>query len=78
MGRIKIDPDICDGKPTIRGLTITVKEILDYVAAGLNLDSILAAYPALEMEDIYACFQYATLLDEHPFIDMERFQLPLN
>jgi len=59
--RITIYPDVCNGKPTIRGMRITVKTVLEYLAAGETVDNILEAHPELEREDIYACIQYAVL-----------------
>jgi len=59
--RITIHPDICNGKPTLRGMRITVKTVLEYLAAGETPDNILEAYPDLEREDIYAAIQYAVL-----------------
>jgi uncharacterized protein (DUF433 family) len=67
MERITIDPDICNGKPTIRGLRITVKTILEYIAAGETYENILAAYPVLEREDIKACLEFASHLADHSF-----------
>ena len=50
--RITIIPDVCEGKPTIRGMRITVKTVLEYLAAGESAENILKAYPVLEREDI--------------------------
>jgi uncharacterized protein (DUF433 family) len=57
--RITIDPNICNGKPTIRGMRITVATILEYLAAGETVDNILKAYPILEYNDIKASLEYA-------------------
>jgi len=57
--RITIDPNICNGKPTIRGMRITVQTVLEYLAAGDEPKDILEAYPVLEVEDIYACLSAA-------------------
>lgn len=59
MERITIIPDICNGKPTIRGMRITVKTIIEYIAAGETIENILNAYPILEKEDIIAALNYA-------------------
>jgi len=65
--RITVDEAICNGKPTIRGYRLTVKTILEYLAAGESYDNILAAYPFLEEADIKACIQFAarTMDSEH-------------
>ena len=59
-GRITIDPEICNGKPAIRGLRITVETVLGFLSAGDSAEDILAEYPALEAEDISACLAFAS------------------
>jgi uncharacterized protein (DUF433 family) len=58
LERITIKPDVCNGKPTVRGMRITVETILQYLSAGDSLKTILSAYPFLEKEDIQACILY--------------------
>ena len=53
--RITIDPAICNGKPTIRGLRITVQTMLEYLSAGESHEDILHQFPMFEPEDINAC-----------------------
>jgi uncharacterized protein (DUF433 family) len=62
--RITIDPKIMVGKPTIRGLRITVDQILKALAAGISTDELLEDYPELEKEDIEAALLYAAELVE--------------
>jgi uncharacterized protein (DUF433 family) len=62
--RITTDPNICNGKPIIRGMRITVSTILEYLAAGESVENILQAYPILEPEDIKACLAYAKRLSD--------------
>jgi uncharacterized protein (DUF433 family) len=57
--RIAVDPQICSGKPVIRGTRIMVKNILDMVAGGYTLERILQAYPELTREDVSAALEYA-------------------
>ncbi|MGH6691380.1 MAG: DUF433 domain-containing protein [Gammaproteobacteria bacterium] len=57
--RITIEPGKRSGKPCIRGLRITVYDILDYLAAGVTEDEILADFPDLEREDIRAALAFA-------------------
>ena len=57
--RITIDPTICHGKPTIRGLRYTVETILELLSSGMEIDDILADYEDLEREDILAALDYA-------------------
>lgn len=59
LERITIKPDVCSGKPTIRGMRITVETILQYLSAGDSVETILEAYPFLEKEDIQACIAFA-------------------
>lgn len=57
--RITIEPGKRGGKPCIRGLRITVYEILDYLASGMTNDQILTDFPDLEVEDIRAALAFA-------------------
>jgi uncharacterized protein (DUF433 family) len=59
LERITIKPDLCNGKPTVRGMRITVESILQYLSAGDSIEAILEAYPFLEKEDIQACIAFA-------------------
>ena len=59
LDRITIDPCICLGQPTIRGMRITVSLILKQVAGGMSVEEILTAYPELEKEDILQSLKYA-------------------
>ena len=59
IGRITVDPAICNGKPVIRGQRITVQTILGYLAAGDSKEAILQQYPSLEPEDIDAVLQFS-------------------
>jgi len=62
--RITIDPAICHGKPTIRGLRYPVEMILELLSAGMSTDEILADYEDLEREDILAVLSYAARLSQ--------------
>ena len=62
LDRITIDPEICLGQPTIRGMRITVSVILKLVATGMTTQEILKAYPELEEEDIAQALKYAAWL----------------
>ena len=56
---ITIDPAKRGGKPCIRGLRITVYDVLEYLASGMTEDEILADFPDLQREDIRACLAFA-------------------
>ncbi|MDB9537057.1 DUF433 domain-containing protein [Dolichospermum planctonicum CS-1226] len=58
LSRISIDPNICVGKPCIKGHRIWVSLILDLLAGGETIETILEAYPSIERDDILACIAY--------------------
>ena len=68
--RISVDPEICHGKPCIKGTRVMVSIILDYLSAGESEEEILKQYPTLKTEDIRAAVAYAAWLaheeEEHP------------
>jgi uncharacterized protein (DUF433 family) len=57
---IKIDPGVCDGKPTIRGIRVTVDFVLNLLGDGYTADDIVREYPELEKEDAYQAARYET------------------
>jgi len=59
LSRITIHPDVMVGKPTIRGMRITVEQILLALAGGVSEEELLKDYPELEKEDLQAVFAYA-------------------
>ena len=62
IDRITIAPRICEGRPTIRGMRITVDFVLKLPGDGMDADQIAAAYPELEKEDVYQAAKYAAWL----------------
>ncbi|MBW1702475.1 MAG: DUF433 domain-containing protein [Deltaproteobacteria bacterium] len=65
LSRITVNPKVMLGKPTIRGMRITVDQILRALAGGVSEQELLQEYPELEKEDFQAVFAYAThLVDE--------------
>jgi uncharacterized protein (DUF433 family) len=62
LNRITVDPNVLVGKPTIRGLRISVEQILRALAAGVPAEDLLVDYPELELEDIRAALAYAAEL----------------
>jgi len=56
---ITIEPGKRGGKPCIRGLRITVYDVLEYLASGMSEDEILRDFPDLTREDIRACLEFA-------------------
>ncbi len=63
--RITIEPGKRGGKPCIRGLRITVYDVLSYLASGMTHEQILADFPDLTKEDILACLSYAADRESH-------------
>ncbi len=59
IDRITIDPDLCHGKPCIRGLRYPVENVLEWMAGGMTIDEILADYEDLAREDILAALAFA-------------------
>ncbi len=68
LDRITIDPEICNGKPTIRSKRITVGTILEFLTAGESREEILRQYPSLEAGDIEACLAFATALVNRRYV----------
>ena len=64
--RITVNPRQCGGRPCIRGMRIRVSDVLDMLGAGTSPDEILADYPDLEREDIYAALLWAARYIDHP------------
>jgi uncharacterized protein (DUF433 family) len=60
--RIEINPQICNGRPVIRGTRITVQTLLEFLGAGDSIEEILQAYPSLTREDVLAAIRYSSRL----------------
>jgi uncharacterized protein (DUF433 family) len=69
--RITFNPEICGGKPCIRGMRIRVSDVLDLLAAGETRAAILADYDYLEDEDITAALEFASAASSHRIIAAE-------
>ena len=63
-GRITMDPAICHGKPTIRGLRYPVDTMLELLSSGMTIEEILKDYEDLEREDLLAVLAYAARLSQ--------------
>jgi uncharacterized protein (DUF433 family) len=70
LSRISVDPNICFGKPCIRGTRIWVSLILDFLASGETTESILAEYPQLTREDVLAALAYGAEMSRGRFVDL--------
>lgn len=72
LERITIDPAVATGKPCIRNLRFPVSRLLGLLAAGETTESILRAYPYLELADIEEVLRYAAYLAEDETIELRR------
>ena len=72
LDRITIDPNICTGKPCIRGLRFPVSRLLGLLASGESKESILKAYSYLEPEDIDQSLAYVAYLAEEETVELGR------
>lgn len=70
LARISVDPEICFGKPCIRGHRIWVSLILDLLAAGESIEQVLEDYPGLVEEDVRACIAYGSEMSRERYVDM--------
>ena len=68
LHRITVEPAVCGGRPTIRGMRIRVKDVLDLLAAGAERSEILADCPYLEAADIVAVLEFAAKQSDHPVL----------
>jgi uncharacterized protein (DUF433 family) len=65
LHRITVNPDICGGRPCLRGLRVRVRDVLEMLANGETHESILRDFPYLEAEDITAALQFAANQADH-------------
>jgi len=70
LQRIAIDPNICFGKPCIRGHRIWVALILDLLSKGASIADVLSGYPQLEEADIRACIAYGAEMTRERFVEV--------
>ncbi len=70
FARITIDPDVCTGKPCIRGLRFPVARLLGLLAAGTTREEILREFPYLEADDIDEALRYAAYLAEDETVEL--------
>ncbi len=70
LNRISIDPNICFGKPCIKGTRIWVSLILDYLSSGMSIDELLEEYPHLTKEDILAAIAYGAEMSRERYVEI--------
>lgn len=69
LSRISIDPEVCFGKPCIRGHRIWVSLVLDMLAGGQSAEEIIREYPQLEEADILACIAYGAEMARERYVE---------
>ena len=62
LNRVTIDPEICHGKPCIRGMRWPIEVLLDMLLSEMTFDEIIEDHPELEKEDLLASLEYAKIL----------------
>ena len=67
LSRITMEPGKLGGKPCIRGMRMSVDDILEYLASGMTVEEVLEDFPYLEKEDILACFAFAAQRERRLF-----------
>ena len=70
LNRISINPEICFGKPCIKGTRIWVSMILDMLADGMTFKDILEEYPSLKEDDIKAAIAYGSEMSRERFVEI--------
>ena len=70
ISRISIDPQVCFGKPCIRGHRIWVSLILDLLADGITIQDILNDYPGLVEADVLACIAYGAEMSRERYVEL--------
>ena len=70
LSRISVDPNVCFGKPCVRGTRIWVSLLLDFLASGTTIDQILKEYPQLTRDDVLAAIAYGAEMSRGRFVDL--------
>jgi len=72
LKHISVDPNICFGKPCIRGTLIWVSLILDFLASGMTIDELMEEYPQLTKESILAAIAYGAEMSRERYVEIAR------
>ena len=70
LSSISVDPNVCFGKPCVRGTRIWVSLLLDFLASGMTMEQILEEYPQLTRDDILAAIAYGAEMSRGRFVDL--------
>ena len=69
--RLQIDPNICHGKPVIRGTRVLVSTILGALSGGDSINTVLTDYPSVTQEDVFAALKFAGQLTDYQTVEYE-------
>ena len=72
LKHISVDPNICFGKPCIRGTRIWISLILDFLASGMTIDELLKEYPQLTEESVRAAIAYGAEMSRERYVEIAR------
>jgi uncharacterized protein (DUF433 family) len=70
LARITINPQVCFGKPCVRGHRIWVSLILDFLASGMSVEEVVDEYPDLRREDVLACIAYGAEMSRERYVEI--------
>ncbi|MGB2822493.1 MAG: DUF433 domain-containing protein [Phycisphaerae bacterium] len=70
LNRISIDPNVCFGKPCVKGHRIWVSLVLDLLASGMTAEQVVAEYPGLQPEDVLACIAYGAEMSRERYVEV--------
>ena len=70
LSRIAVDPQVCFGKPCVRGTRIWVSLLLDFLASGATIEELLENYPQLKREDVLAAIAYGAEMSRERYVDL--------
>lgn len=70
LARISINPNICFGKPCIKGHRLWVSLILDFLASGMTIPEVLESYPGIQEEDVLACIAYGAEMSRERYVEV--------
>ncbi len=70
--RITIDPDVCFGRPCIRGIRFPVTTLLDYLSSGMTYDELLDEFSFLERDDIFQALSYSSQQIQDRFFPLQQ------
>jgi uncharacterized protein (DUF433 family) len=63
--RIIVDPEVCNGRPIVKGTRIEVQTVIEFLVAGDSIEDVLEEFPSLTKDDVQACLDYAARGNAH-------------